>query len=185
MALSLPSFTRFLVRAVSLLLILLGTSLLAQSQTIRYVKPAAKGAGNGSSWANASGNLQAMINGRAATDQVWIAAGTYKPTTGTDRTISFSMKAGVNIYGGFAGSETSLSQRPAVNLTTPSNTILSGDIDNSPANNSGNGYHIISNPPGLTTSSVLDGFVITGGNANSTSNNSIGGGMINDPTRAC
>ncbi len=180
MTLPLPSLTRFLVQVLSVLLLLLGTSLLAQGQTIRYVKPT--GTGDGSSWDYASGNLQAMINASAATDQVWVAAGTYKPTTGTDRTISFSMKAGVIIYGGFAGSETSLSQRPAVNLTTPSNTILSGDIDNSPADNSGNSYHVISNPPGLTASAVLDGFAITGGNANGTSSNSIGGGMCNDPT---
>ncbi|MCB9297949.1 MAG: hypothetical protein H6559_33220 [Lewinellaceae bacterium] len=35
-----------------------------------------------------------MINASASGDQVWVAAGTYKPTTGTDRTISFSLKNG-------------------------------------------------------------------------------------------
>jgi len=81
-----------------LLLVLIAGS--AMAQTIRYVKPTTSGTGDGSSWANASNNLQAMINASAANDQVWVAAGTYKPTTGTDRTISFSMKEGVAIYRG-------------------------------------------------------------------------------------
>ena len=181
MTLPLPSFTHPLVRAVGLLM-LLGTSLLIQAQSIRYVKPAATGAGNGSSWANASGNLQAMINTSAATDQVWVAAGTYKPTTTTDRTISFSMKTGVVIYGGFAGSETSLSQRPAVNLTTPSSTTLSGDIGTAGSKDD-NSYHVIRNPLGLTTSAVLDGFVITGGRAKGVSDpHNSGGGIFNQGT---
>jgi hypothetical protein len=172
----------FLVRDVILLVLLSGAGLLAQAQTIRYVKPRYSGDGSGSSWANASGNLQVMINASAANDQVWVAAGTYKPTSGTDRTISFTMKEGVGIYGGFAGSETSLSQRPAINLTTRSTTTLSGDIDNSPADNSGNSYNVISNRSGLTNNAVLDGFVITGGNANGDNldEDGRGGGMYNN-----
>ena len=67
MTLSLPSFTRFLVRAVSLLVLLLGASLLTQGQTIQHV--AATGT-NGTTWANASGDLQAMIN-TTGVQQVW------------------------------------------------------------------------------------------------------------------
>ncbi|MDR1130734.1 MAG: hypothetical protein LBK96_07135, partial [Prevotellaceae bacterium] len=40
--------------------------------TVRYVKAGASG--TGASWANASGNLQAMINASASGDQVWVAA---------------------------------------------------------------------------------------------------------------
>ncbi|MBD2755901.1 beta strand repeat-containing protein [Spirosoma validum] len=179
MTLSLPFFTHFRTGALSLLVLLLGMDLLAQAQTIRYVKPAATGTGDGSSWANASGNLQAIINASAATDQVWVAAGTYKPTTSTDRAISFSMKDGVAIYGGFAGTETALSQRPAINLTTPSSSILSGDLG-TPGIIADNSYHVISNPITLINTAVLDGFIITGGNANGGS--SAGGGMFNPGT---
>ncbi len=179
MTLSLPSFTRSLVRGLSLLGLLLGVSLLAQAQAIRYVKPAATGTGNGSSWANASGNLQTIITASDVGDQVWVAAGTYKPTTTTDRTISFAMKNGVAIYGGFAGSETSLSQRPAVNQATPSSTTLSGDIGTAGSIDD-NSYHVIYNFTGLTTSAVLDGFVITGGRANGGGDPfDSGGGMFN------
>ena len=178
MALTLPSFIRFWLRAVSLLVLLLGASLLTHAQSIRYVKPTATGTGSGSSWANASGNLQAMINASVAMDQVWVAAGTYKPTTGSDRNVSFAMKIGVLIYGGFAGSETSLSQRPVINTTTPSNTILSGDLGTA-GNVADNSYHVISNPMDLINTAVLDGFIITGGNANGGSSAGSGGGMYN------
>ncbi|GAB3737526.1 hypothetical protein GCM10028816_41290 [Spirosoma lituiforme] len=85
-------------------MLLLSTGLLAQAQTIRYVKPTATGTGDGSSWDNASGNLQSQIN-VAGAQQVWVAVGTYKPggNANTNRSVSFSMKNGVTIYGGFAG----------------------------------------------------------------------------------
>lgn len=57
--------------------------------------------------AASSGNLHAMINTSAANDKIWAAAGTYKPDI-TDRTISFILKNGVAIYGGFVGTETLL-----------------------------------------------------------------------------
>ena len=71
------------------------------------------------SWAAATADLQGAIKSLESGGKVWVAAGTYKPTTGTDRTIYFSMKNNVAIYGGFLGNETVLSDRPAVNLTTP------------------------------------------------------------------
>jgi len=47
---------------------------------IRYVKPIATGTGDGSSWVNASGNLQAMIDAAIINqDEVWVAAGKYFP----------------------------------------------------------------------------------------------------------
>ena len=185
MRLSLLFLTRFSVRPLGLL-ILLSTGLLAQAQTIRYVKPTATNTGSGNSWLNASGNLQAMINASAPGDQVWVATGTYKPTSTNDRTISFSMRADVAIYGGFVGTETTLGARGAVNPITgnPSSTTLSGDIG--VAGNADNSYHVIRNSSGLTTSAILDGFVITGGNANGDYSgpydNGSGGGMINAVT---
>ena len=88
---------------------------------IKYVKPVASGTGDGSSWANASTDLQAMINA-SGTTEVWVAAGTYKP--GVTRSDAFIMKNNVAIYGGFTGTETLLSQRN----WTRQVTILSGDI---------------------------------------------------------
>lgn len=99
--------------------------------------------------------------------------GTYIPTANSsDRDASFVMKAGVGIYGGFVGGETLLSQRNWV--TNP--TILSGDIDNSPGDNTGNSYHVvIAAFADDVPTTRLDGFTITGGNANGNGNITVNG----------
>lgn len=84
---------------------------------IRYVKPTATGTGDGSSWENASADLQKMIdeladnNPQNQTGEVWVAAGTYTPQSqlisGTGYSASFRMRDGISVYGGFAGTETS------------------------------------------------------------------------------
>lgn len=86
---------------------------------IRYVKQGATG--DGSSWANASGDLQKMIDELAEstpsqTGEVWVAAGTYTPQSqlisGTAYSASFRMRDGISVYGGFAGTESSKLDRP-------------------------------------------------------------------------
>ncbi|GAB3499048.1 hypothetical protein GCM10027341_21480 [Spirosoma knui] len=140
---------------------------------IRYVRQG--GTGSGSSWADASGDLQSQINFSGA-QQVWVAAGIYKPTTGSDRNASFSLKNGVSVYGGFAGTEIDLSQRGSVNPVTgsPSSSTLSGDIGLL-GDNTDNSYRVISNS-GLDRTAVLDGFLISGSNGNLFGS---GGGMYN------
>ena len=86
---------------------------------IRYVKKG--GTGDGSSWDNASGDLQKMIDELAQNNpqnlpgEVWVAAGTYAPQSqlisGTAYSASFRMRDGVSVYGGFAGTETSKQER--------------------------------------------------------------------------
>ena len=88
---------------------------------IRYVKPTATGTGDGSSWDNASGDLQKMIDDLADNNvsqqagEVWVAAGTYKPQSqlisGTAYSASFRMRDGISVYGGFEGDETSKQER--------------------------------------------------------------------------
>lgn len=88
---------------------------------IRYVKSVATGTGDGSSWENASGNLQNMIDELAKNNpqnlpgEVWVAAGTYVPQvqviSGTTYSASFLMRDGISVYGGFAGDESSKQER--------------------------------------------------------------------------
>jgi Concanavalin A-like lectin/glucanases superfamily len=151
--------------------------------TIRYVKPTATGTGNGTSWANASANLQAMINASAPDDALWVAAGTYKPTTyptgctgcSNTKEYTFHLQNGVRLYGGFAGTETSLASRDWVT----NSTILSGDLNGDDVvsgsgatltitNQSENVYHVVLSVSDDNTT-VLDGFTITGGSANTSS----------------
>ncbi len=143
----------------------------ASAATIIYVKYNATGANNGTSWANAYKNLQkALAHAPVGSgDQIWVAKGTYAPTAGTDRTISFVLKNGVAIYGGFAGSETLLSQRkPSLNVTT-----LSGQIG-SPLRS----LHVVRSS-GNNGTAVLDGFTIIRGLANGTTTDWGGGGIYN------
>ena len=151
--------------------------------TIRYVSASGDGTKDGSSWINAAaGNtLQAIINSSVANDEVWVKSGTYYPTATTDRIISFSMKNGVFIYGGFAGTETLLTQR---NLRCGPISILSGEIGL--AGNTDNSYHVISNGSGLNNTAILDGFVIRDAYDNRAVSNSagLGGGIYNNGSGA-
>ena len=85
---------------------------------IRYVKQ--DGTGDGTSWDNASGDLQAMIDrlaesGNGQRGEVWVAAGEYEPLAqlmpGTGYSASFRMRDGISVYGGFVGGETSKTVR--------------------------------------------------------------------------
>src|SRR5512146_1311716 len=125
-----PSFARFVTGFVLLASMLLAKFTPASAGQTCYVKAGASGIGT--SWANAFGSLQSALTNPLCT-QIWVAKGTYKPTTGLDRTISFVLMNGVAVYGGFLGTETLLSQRnPVLN-----ETILSGNIGNlaSPSDN--------------------------------------------------
>ena len=128
----------------------------------------ATGANNGTSWANAYVNLQDAINNTPSGNQIWVAAGTYMPTrlpsTGatstTSRDLSFYLNKNLKIYGGFAGTETTLSQR---NISA-NPVILSGDIG-TVGDNTDNSYHVFI-MSSLPSTAVIDGFIIRDGNAN-------------------
>lgn len=99
-----------------------------------YVKSG--GTGDGSSWSNAAGDLQQTIDNAQSGDEIWIAAGTYKPTTkiyASQRTsLAFILKEGVSLYGGFSGTETAKDerQRGGESWDFTNATILSADDDN-------------------------------------------------------
>ena len=151
---------------MSLAALLLFTRL-ATGQVI-YVDDDANGLDNGSSWANAYHYLQDALAAAGSGDEIRIAQGTYKPDQGIGvtpgvREATFQLKYGVAIYCGFAGTETALAQRNVQNNVT----ILSGDIGVADDPND-NCYHVFYHPPGtdLDATAVLDGFTVTGGNAN-------------------
>jgi predicted outer membrane repeat protein len=137
---------------------------------IRYVKTGGAGTAPYTSWATASNDLQAVINAASAGDEIWIAAGTYKPNrradaltviTLTDRNNAFVLKNNVKIYGGFVGTETLLTQR-----NYNSNVVLlSGDIGTVGVTTD-NCYHVVVCAGLAGTQTLLDGVTITRGNAN-------------------
>ncbi len=139
-----------------------------------YVKSGASG--SGTSWADAA-DLQSALQMAGFGDELWLAAGVYKPTATSDRTISFVVADGIKLYGGFSGSETSLDERNRM----LNETVLSGNIgDQSDA--SDNSYHIItiegeiSSP--VSSSTIIDGLIIEGGYASFAFNgDDLGGGI--------
>ena len=142
-------------------------------QTILFAKPGGLTTGMCGNWDTAC-ELNYALPRATSGQEIWVAAGTYKPTSAGDRSATFQLINGVSVYGGFAGTETFRAERNAtVNLT-----ILSGDLlgnDSGFTNNTENSYHVISG----ATGAIMDGFIITGGNANGTTPDGYGGGMIN------
>ena len=81
---------------------------------IMYVKQTATGLNNGTSWANAFTSLQAALSQTAScpsVNQIWLAKGTYKPSSVFDQAAAFVMKPNLKIYGSFAGTEANLADR--------------------------------------------------------------------------
>ncbi len=163
--------------------LLLGSA--AQAATC-YVNASANGANTGADWANAYTSLQSALTSAACTGtgtEIWVAKGVYKPTASTsDRNAAFHILKDMQVYGGFAGTEANRTERnPRTHVT-----VLSGDIDGNDANSAttnvnatwedirgGNSYHVVvmgginfgSGNAVISASTVLDGFTITGGQA--------------------
>lgn len=139
---------------------------------IIYVKADAAGNEDGSSWENAYTSLQDAIAFSQAGDEIWVAQGTYKPTTDLNRDFSFVLKDFVAIYGGFTGNETTREERDWRNHET----ILSGDIGVE-ENRNDNSYHVVV-ASDTNNSTILDGFTITGGQALGGGFRDLGGGIL-------
>lgn len=148
------------------LLTLAAPSLMA---AVKYVDSQAGGANDGSSWANAYTDLKAAIAASASGTDLWIAQGIYRP--GTTSADTFTMKTGVNLYGGFTNGMTSLAERDWMHYRT----ILSGDVG-VPGDSSDNSYHILT----AVGNEILDGLTFEDGNAsvNDANPNGIGSAII-------
>lgn len=135
------------------------------AQTIRFVRADAPPAGaNGFSWETAFPDLNQALAVAQYGDEVWVAAGIYKPTTGVDRYATFNLPNGVQIFGGFTGTETAPDQRD----WTANPTILSGDIG-AAGDAADNAYGILYAAQCDTTTRI-DGLIFEGGNANNPDN---------------
>lgn len=122
-----------------------------------HVDAAATGADNGSSWQDAYPNLQLALQDQSCSE-IWVAAGLYLPDS-SDRAAAFTLRNNLAIYGGFAGTETQLSQRDWAS----NETILSGDIGEA-GDDSDNAFNVVI-ASGTDQTARLDGFTITAGNA--------------------
>lgn len=164
---------------LSLLFISLFLVLSLFGKTIYVNTNITNGNNDGTSWQHAYSNFQNAISESTYGDTIWVAEGTYKPTSGSIREIPFILKNGVKWFGGFQGNETALSQRDYELYPT----VLSGDIGMQ-GDSTDNSYHVVYSISS-DTMTIIDGFLIKDGCAidpnmvNGSSNNYGGGLFIN------
>lgn len=149
-----------------------------------YVDSSATGTNNGQSWTNAYTDLQSGLLSALPMDSLWVAKGTYYPTSGSARNVFFTMVDSVKLLGGFAGTEVSACERDWI--ANP--TILSADIGIQ-GDSTDNSYHVVYAWQ-VYEEALLDGFVLRDGNADvSSSHYNNGGGLHMEesefPVRNC
>ena len=94
-----------------------------------YVVPGGAGAQTGTNWADAFGTIQAGINAAGSGQEVWVKVGTYAEAS--QPTNMLTMKTGVAVYGGFAGTESARTQRDWVanrTILDPGRTLVRGAL---------------------------------------------------------
>ncbi len=136
-----------------------------------YVNDDATGNNDGSSWQDAFTDLQSALNVAVYGDEIWVAEGTYIPTVDPNgdpnpvwlRYRTFFLRSGIKLYGGFAGTETSIEERniaahPAV-LSGGNAPMYDDDV------NTGNDFHVMVAIDDDSNTEV-NGFTFTHGNTN-------------------
>ena len=141
------------------------------SAELHFVDRIASGNGDGSSWLDAFTDLQSALAAADSSDAIWVARGVYRPSDSGDRDATFLLPNGVEIYGGFAGGESLVSQRDL--LLNP--TELNGDIG-IVGDEFDNSYHIVTTSD-CDSTCLLDGFTITQGLADGAQDR--GAGILN------
>jgi predicted outer membrane repeat protein len=140
-----------------------------------YVDDDAKVGGDGSSWNTAFDSLQAGLqvaaDSQGGVTVIRVGQGRYVPSAlseaGDARSATFALPEGVSLVGGYAGIGAA---DPDARDVDAYPSILSGDLlgDDGPPgeflNDEDNAYHVVTASK-LASTTVLDGFVITGGNA--------------------
>lgn len=168
------------------------------AQTRIYVSPLGEGTRDGQSWANTMPLADALIKaGNAQGCELWLRG--YKSIEGIEDAKSklyfpatqdgFEIPAGTQVYGGFAGTETSVTDRAVTNtkkFQLEYATILTGDLSRNdqvdetnlyyPANTTrqDNAHHVVVIAGGTGTT-LLNGLTISSGHAHDTGNNQGGG----------
>ena len=194
------------IRLLLFALFLLATSCTAVTGKVIYVDRDAIAEFDGSSWAHAYWTLQDAIAEVRPGDEIQVANGIYRPDRRTsfvigrgggerrieasgDRAATFELINSVTFKGGYAGYGESDPNARNISLYE---TILSGDLNdndvdvknpgdllNEPSRED-NSYHVIT----TRGNAVLDGFTVTGGNANthesSFSDGNNGAGLLNE-----
>jgi len=112
---------------------------------------------DGQSWATAYTSLgDALARNLAGKTEIWVARGVYYPSGDVEREATFTLVSGIEVYGGFKGTEVRKEQRNWLKNTT----ILSGEIGDQSVLTD-NVYHVVTG----ADDAILDGFIIRDGYA--------------------
>ncbi|MBN2132038.1 MAG: right-handed parallel beta-helix repeat-containing protein [Sedimentisphaerales bacterium] len=167
----------------------------APGPSLYYVDTHAKGRNDGSNWTNAFTRLQSALAVASGGCEIRVAQGVYRPDRGPlfyagDPNAVFRLTRGIVLKGGYGGSGW---PRPDERDLVAHETVLSGDLsgnDQVPAclcdmltdqSRFDNSYHVVVTS-GADSTTVLDGFTITGGVAagsHEPDKRSCGGGIFN------
>lgn len=130
---------------------------------------------DGGSWTTAYLDLQQALAAAVAGDEIRVADGVYKPTEGTDRALSFRLKTGVRVLGGYAGAG---AVNPDARDKTVWVTSLSGDIGTVGVANDNSMTVVIGS--GVDATAELDGFTITAAGSGRGMSNVVGSPIISN-----
>ncbi|WP_162796115.1 T9SS type A sorting domain-containing protein [Pedobacter nanyangensis] len=166
-----------ILRLTGVLVSVLSLSALAQNKTI-YVNAGNTAAPvkDGISWATAYVSLQEAIDNAIATDKIYVAAGTYKPSArpaglsidNGARDQTFLVPEGVALYGSFKGDG---SDDVNTRNFTLNPSILDGDLTGDDQGDDlskkvDNVLHVVTIIGHATDTFVMDGFTVQNGYAN-------------------
>ncbi len=144
-----------------------------------YVDASASGADDGSTWADAYVCLQDALAAAEAGDEIHVAQGAYTPDVGKGRKKGnqrayFNLKQNVACLGGFPAG----GGKPDARDPSAFATVLTGDLAGDDAEvitgfelladttRAENAFHVV-RAKDVDSSTILDGFVIAGGNSSS------------------
>lgn len=184
-----PTFS--IMRPITYTFIFCLSLMSAQASRI-HVTISGNGTKSGNSWANAregAYQLNTIISNANVGDSIFVAEGKYLPSSSITVTAAINLKAGISLFGGFPQSNVNLPSPTWANRNVnlyP--TVLSGDIENNDWDSDNDPYYQLTDDiigsnsnnvvivPAGASNIILDGFIISGGDAK-TGN---GGGIYQD-----
>ena len=177
------------IKNIPSVLMLAATMLAGIVSKAQIIYVSTEGGGDGSSWKSTT-TLSEALNRARAGEQIWVRGyenANEKQMYIPDSKDGFKLKSGVQLYGGFAGKETSVDERATLDFPyrLKYRSILSGDISKNdtldavnlifPGNGTrdDNATHVLSIDMNPSSSSgnnnsyptVVNGFTVTGGHA--------------------
>lgn len=148
----------------------------APAETFYVSESNVRGVETGANWSEAFSSLQQALDLAYRGDEIWVAGGRYVPERRSDpgdsRSITFAVPEGVALYGGFAGTESTLGERSPSSAAT----LLGWDAG-------ARGflpYHVVTiEGADVSVTTVIDGVTIENGLADGLEPHDQGGGILN------